>query len=135
MPTIVMQSTSPITAASMASGTPLTRIQSTFSSTEPTLPLYTTSFPKGANISLANLKHCSPHGMPTIVTHQSSPASVQPSQSHRPANTNQRTLPIRRIVSSSFRTGGNDTGVYHIFRQCAMLRCICNAWKNKVYWD
>ena len=37
------------------------------------LPDETTFFPKGQNISAAILKHCKPHGMPTIVRHNTKP--------------------------------------------------------------
>lgn len=77
IPTIVIQKSIPVIAATAAIQIPLTKIQIIFRSKEPTPPPYTTSLPNGKNAREANLKHCIPIGIPTIVIHQSKPASSQ----------------------------------------------------------
>ena len=51
---------------------------------------YTISLPDGQNAREANLKHCSPTVIPTIVIHQTHPAKTQESPLINPPNKNQR---------------------------------------------
>ena len=97
MPTMVMHSMQPMSTASTQRGRPLTQSHIILSISEPRPPPNRTSLPKGQNRSLANLKHCTPQGMPIMVMHQSSPASTQPRPSQSPANINHNALPTKRI--------------------------------------
>ena len=97
MPIIVKLHRHPINAASAASSKPLAISQRIFSSIVPAPPPYRTSFPKGKKLSCANLKHCMPTGIPTMVMHQSTPAKTQPSPSQIPPNRNQIKFPRHPI--------------------------------------
>lgn len=119
MPTIVMQSTVPMSALVSASSIPVNRNHATFSRNEVAFESNFISLPKGENERVLNLKHCRPMGMPTIVMHQSSPAKSQPSVLMNPPSTNQRILKRIRIfitfpcvvfvfcmfIRKNFRTG------------------------------
>lgn len=61
-------------------------------------PPYSTSFPKGKKASLANLKHCVPTGMPTIVIHQSMPYTANTNPATIPPSKNQSKFPISFIT-------------------------------------
>ena len=100
IPMIVMQKTTPTIAASIASGTPEITIQRRFRIIEPAPPPYRTSFPKGNRQSFANLKHCTPQGIPIMVMHQRIPASAQLIHMIRPATINQIKFPINFIIAS-----------------------------------
>ena len=56
-------------------------------------PPYTTSFPNGKNARLANLKHCSPIGIPMIVMHHRQPDNTHASPLKSPPQTNQSMFP------------------------------------------
>ena len=100
MPMIVMQNRTPISADSTAMGMPLKINQKILQMMETTPPPYSTSLPNGKNASFANLKHCLPIGMPTMVIHHSTPESTQPRPIHSPPNKNQRTLPRQPIPAA-----------------------------------
>ena len=61
---------------------------------------YTISFPKGQNARDANLKHCSPTGIPIIVIHHMHPAKIHASPPNTPPNINQRIFPNVLITAS-----------------------------------
>lgn len=98
MPIIVMQNKPPIRADSIASGRPDIKSQMRFRRKEPKPPPYTTSFPKGKKARLANLKHCMPIGIPTIVIHHRQPASTQLMPITNPPNRNHIRLPRQPII-------------------------------------
>ena len=50
----------------------------------------------------AILKLCSPRGIPTMVTQQSTPARIQPRPETRPIRINQNTFAMKLIIISSF---------------------------------
>ena len=58
--------------------------------------------PEGEKASLANLKHCIPIGIPTMVRHQSTPVSSQPSPMMHPPNKNQMIFPKQPIPVPPF---------------------------------
>ena len=93
IPTMVMQKTQPITAAAAANSIPETRSQMIFSNNEPAPPPYSISLPNGKNARLANLNHCIPIGIPTIVMHHKMPAISHPIPNKNPPKTNQSKLP------------------------------------------
>lgn len=101
IPMIVTHSTAPSTAASTAMGIPLKINQKILQTTETALPPNSTSLPNGKNASFANLKHCFPMGIPTIVMHQSTPAATQLRPVHSPPNRNQRIFPRQPIPAAS----------------------------------
>lgn len=59
---------------------------------------YTTSLPNGQNASDANLKHCTPTGMPMIVTHHRQPARIQAKPPIMPPNINHKIFPNVFII-------------------------------------
>lgn len=61
---------------------------------------YTISFPKGQNARDANLKHCSPTGIPMIVIHHMHPAKIHANPPNTPPNINQRIFPNVLISAS-----------------------------------
>jgi|BioPla2DNA2_1021312.scaffolds.fasta_scaffold09396_3 hypothetical protein len=93
IPTTVIQRNIPKTADSMARGIPVTSNHMIFNKKEPTPPPYSTSFPKGKKQSPANLKHCNPTGIPTMVMHQTTPASSQLIPLMKPPQINQIIFP------------------------------------------
>lgn len=54
-------------------GMPKKIIQIILANRDGTPPPYSISFPNGANANDANLKHCLPYGIPTIVIHHNTP--------------------------------------------------------------
>ena len=97
IPIIVMQNSTPFIAKHTAKGIPLIIIHSIFAISDGAPPPYTTSFPKGANDSDANLKHCSPIGIPIIVMHHNNPARHQASACQIPPHIIQMKLPKHPI--------------------------------------
>ena len=95
MPTIVMQHRAPVTRASRHSSQPPMKNHRTFTRNDTAPPELTTSLPNGISAKRATLKHCMPTGIPTMLMHQSTPKSAQPSASHTPASTNQMMLQIK----------------------------------------
>ena len=98
IPTTVTQNSSPCSAQAAASSKPPKISHSRLSSSEGAPPAYRMTFPKGKKARRANLKHCTPIGIPTIVIHHSSPTKSQPSPIHNPPNKNQRIFPKNFIL-------------------------------------
>lgn len=95
---MVMQNISPKARCSSANGIPEIISQIMLSMREGAPPPYLISFLNGKKLIDANLKHCSPHGIPIIVMHQIIPAKNQLKPHIRPPNKNQIILPIVRIA-------------------------------------
>ena len=100
IPTIVMHHMKPSIRFPSAISQPKNRIQIKFTRNENIPFPYTISFPKGQNASDANLKHCSPTGIPTIVIHHMHPAKIHASPPSNPPNINQRIFPKVFITAS-----------------------------------
>ena len=86
---IVQQRTRPVTACSIAIGTPVRIIHRIFMIKELVLIPYCTSLPNGHAESDANLKHWMPYGIPTIVIHHNRPITNQDNPVHHPPKINQ----------------------------------------------
>src|SRR5699024_5025727 len=95
---MVTHSVQPSMACSAASGSPETISQMIFTSSETGPPPYRTSFPKGKKLSDANLKHCIPMGIPTMVIHQRQPARHQLRPLSAPPKTNHNRFPRHPIL-------------------------------------
>lgn len=54
--------------------------------------------PKGAKPTIANLKHCIPNGMPTIVKHKTNPPKIYWKKINIPPKIIQMMLPIKLMV-------------------------------------
>lgn len=100
IPTIVMHQRKPIIRFPNAISQPKNRIQIKFTKNENIPFSYTISFPKGQNARDANLKHCSPTGIPIIVIHHMHPAKIHASPPNTPPNINQRIFPNVLITAS-----------------------------------
>lgn len=93
IPTIVIHNKTPSSADSNASGSPDTSSHMMFKRSDPLPPPYTTSFPNGKKHRDANLKHCSPTGIPMMVIHHRQPVNSQLHPLINPPNKNQSILP------------------------------------------
>ncbi len=109
---MVTHQISPISRLPSAIGMPKKITQMMFAIREIAPPPYLTSFPNGRKDSLANLKHCSPYGMPMMLMHQIAPENSQASPLRQPPNMNHMMLPnvpvvvpscVRKILSSGLR--------------------------------
>ena len=100
IPPIVMHQRKPIIRFPNAISQPKNRIQIKFTKNENIPFPYTISFPKGQNARDANLKHCSPTGIPMIVIHHMHPAKIHASPPNTPPNINQRIFPNVLISAS-----------------------------------
>lgn len=100
IPMMVQHNKTPFMAADRAKGIPLMISHKIFARRDNVPPPYSTSFPKGKNARDANLKHCVPMGMPTIVMHHKSPAAIQQIPCHIPPHKNHIKLPKQPIVTS-----------------------------------
>ena len=98
---MVQHRTSPFTAENNASGIPLISSQSIFAMSDGAPPPYFTSFPNGAKDREANLKHCRPMGIPTIVMHHKSPAKHHNKACHIPPHNIQTMLPKQPMSYTS----------------------------------
>ena len=87
---------------SIAIGIPKKIIQIILANNDGTPPPYSISFPKGANYIDANLKHCLPYGIPTIVIHQITPDNTHESPLNSPPKINHKMFPIRLMLHSPF---------------------------------
>ena len=67
--------------------------------------------PKGANPTMANLKHWIPKGMPTIVRHSTNPPKIYCKKIKIPPKITQIILPIKLITAFNLRvkTANNVT--------------------------
>lgn len=98
IPIMVIQNNNPNVKCSIASTAPENNIQRIFTIREPTPPRYSTSFPNGKKDSVANLKHCTPIGIPIMVMHQSIPATHHDRPDINPPNKNQIMFPKQLII-------------------------------------
>ena len=98
IPTMVMHHTHPITKLPRAIHHPLTRNHMTFTINETAPPPYSILLPNGQNDMVANLKHCSPYGIPTIVMHHSTPDKTHARPLIQPPNINQQIFPNNLIL-------------------------------------
>ena len=80
-----------------AIGIPKKMAQMIFSKKLPSPPPYVTSFPNGKSARPANLKHCMPTGIPTMVMHQIHPAIKYPSALTRPPQSIHIIFPYRHF--------------------------------------
>ena len=100
MPMMVQHSNIPFTAAHIASGMPLMIIQIIFAINDGAPPPYCTSLPNGANAKDANLKHCTPMGIPIIVAHHKSPIKNHANACQIPPQIIHIILPIHPIIQT-----------------------------------
>ena len=103
---------------------PKNTIQIRFTRKETPPPPYMTSFPKGKKARLANLKHCSPTGIPMMVTHHRHPASTHASPPISPPNRNQRILPITVIFLSPFIFLFVLCSIHLVKTDCRLFECL-----------
>ena len=96
-PIIVIQNVQPSVIASNASGIPLIKIQIIFSKKDTLPPPYSISLPNGNITNAANLKHCTPIGIPTMVMHQKIPINAQLIARINPPKINQSIFPKHDI--------------------------------------
>lgn len=95
---IVQHKSTPFTTAPIARGMPLMTIHKIFARNDMVPPPYWISFPKGKKAREANLKHCRPIGIPTIVIHHRIPQNTQESPCHNPQHKNQIIFPKQPIL-------------------------------------
>ena len=96
MPIIVIESNKPIIICTRAVYQPPHIIHIMLKSVlkQPASRLSLVTFlPNGQSTRPANLKHCSPHGMPIMVTHNTNPPITYPMAANRPPNNNHTKLP------------------------------------------
>lgn len=79
-----------------------------FSNNEPPPLPGSTSLPNGKKDSDANLKHCNPTGIPTMLIHQSIPVTIQRSPSIAPPKINHRKLPTQPMLNLLSRLNTED---------------------------
>mgnify|MGYP007070296572 CR=1 FL=1 len=109
-----MHHTQPIRKLPSAIHQPFTRNQITFTRNETAPPPYSIFLPNGQNDNVANLKHCSPYGIPTTVIHQRAPDRTHAMPLMKPPKINQQILPNNRIFYS-----------LSIPYQQGLLQCSC----------
>lgn len=88
----------PTTTFPIAIGMPEIRIQNMFAIRLMVPPPYTTSLPNGQNASPANLKHCTPIGIPIMVMHHKQPAIIHANPLNKPPNINHNMFPNNFIL-------------------------------------
>ena len=101
MPMIVIHHRQPNRKLTRAIHQPLKRNQITFIRNETAPPPYSTLLPNGQNDNAANLKHCSPYGIPIIVIHHNTPERTHAIPLIKPPNKNQQIFPNNLIVLPS----------------------------------
>ncbi len=94
----VQHKITPFTTAPIARGMPLMTIHKILARNDIVPPPYWISFPKGKNAREANLKHCRPMGIPTIVIHHRIPQNPHESPCHNPQHKNQIIFPKQPIL-------------------------------------
>lgn len=99
---MVIHKIHPSIADSMAKRRPPKIIQRILSKTDPAPPPNCTSFPNGKKARPANLKHCIPMGIPTMVMHHTTPTSTQLRPCHMPPNRNHSAFPKQPKLPPSF---------------------------------
>lgn len=102
IPMIVIHNMHPNTAFPNAIGIPKNMIHITFANTDGTPPPYSILFPNGANAIFANLKHCLPYGIPTILIHHNTPEKNHANPLVKPPQINHSMLPTRFMTSPPF---------------------------------
>ena len=102
IPMTVMQRRRPMIALAIAISMPKNRIHIRLARKENAPPPYTTSFPNGQKDNAANLKHCLPYGIPTIVIHHKNPETNHIRPLAIPPRKSQRILPIRLMFVTPF---------------------------------
>ncbi len=100
MPIMVKHKTIPTPTSSNAKGTPPNISHNTLSNSDPLLRVNSISFPKGAAETLANLKHCCPTGIPTIVIDHNIPKTPQLRKEMNPPKINHAMFPNSSNVLS-----------------------------------
>lgn len=93
IPTIVMHQRQPNSRFAIAISSPKKQTHMMSTRNENILPSYTISLPNGQNANSANLKHCTPIGIPIIVMQNMHPARHHASPPSRPPNKNQSMFP------------------------------------------
>lgn len=99
---MVIHNINPIVKDSIAKGIPDITSHRILRSNDPTPPPYIISFPKGKKHKLANLKHCIPTGIPTIVIHHRQPTKSQLTPLINPPQINHIILPKHPINRHPF---------------------------------
>lgn len=102
IPTIVMHQRQPNSRFAIAISSPKKQTHMMSTRNENVLPSYTISLPNGQNANSANLKHCTPIGIPIIVMQNMHPARHHASPPSRPPNKNQSMFPNVFICILSF---------------------------------
>ena len=92
-----MHQTQPIRKFPKAIHQPFIRNQITLTRNDTAPPPYSIRLPNGQNEMVANLKHCSPYGIPTIVMHHNAPDKTHAIPLIKPPKINQQILPNSRI--------------------------------------
>ena len=112
---MVMHKRTPIAACSSARGIPVTSSQIIFTNKDTVPPPYSTSFPNGKKDKDANLKHCTPIGIPIMVMHHRQPTRHQLSPLTKPPNINHKIFPRHPIMMHLFLyIFYCNAGKYHI---------------------
>lgn len=94
---MVIHQAHPIRKLPRAIHQPFTMNQITFTRKEAAPPPYSILLPNGQKDMTANLKHCKPYGIPTIVIHHKTPDRIQAIPLKKPPNINQQMLPNNLI--------------------------------------
>ena len=102
IPTIVMHQRQPNSRFAIAISSPKKQTHMMSTRNENVLPSYTISLPNGQNANSANLKHCTPIGIPIIVMQNMHPVRHHASPPSRPPNKNQSMFPNVFICILSF---------------------------------
>lgn len=114
-----------------AIGIPKKMAQMIFSKKLPSPPPYVTSFPNGKSASPANLKHCMPTGIPTMVMHQIHPAIKYPSALTRPPQSIHIIFP-RQPIKFSFLSYTNLRREYTFFVRKSRLSAVRGTTYNMI---
>ena len=114
-----------------AIGIPKKMAQMIFSKKLPSPPPYVTSFPNGKSASPANLKHCMPTGIPTMVMHQIHPAIKYPRALTRPPQSIHIIFP-RKPIKFSFLSYTNLRREYTFFVRKSRLSAVRGTTYNMI---
>lgn len=109
IPTIVMHQRQPNSRFAIAISSPKKQTHMMSTRNENVLPSYTISLANGQNANSANLKHCTPIGIPIIVMQNMHPARHHASPPSRPPNKNQSMFPNVFICILSFSCASCET--------------------------
>jgi len=90
--------------------------------------LLTTCLPKGHNTKPASLKHCSPHGMPTIEIHKAMPPNTYPTAATKPPNTSQIRFPKKfmryNFIRLKYGIAYLATRFFAEWQRCLGVACV-----------